>query len=227
MEKVKNKIWNLAKDVRQKYKAAFRDRSFKLSLIQTFGLLFFALVVNFLAGNYATKIASSPVGDLILSNVPVFNVDEVFVYGPLIMWAIISLYCLHDPKRIPFWLKSVALFVIIRSAFITLTHVGPFPDVISVEDFSLSSKINLFIFSSGADLFFSGHTGLPFMFGLIFWKNIKMRIFCFISSVFFGIVVLLGHLHYSIDVLSAFFITYTIYHISTRFFPADFKRFHA
>jgi hypothetical protein len=41
----------------------------------------------------------------------------------------------------------------------------------------------------------------------------------------FGIVVLLGHLHYSIDVLSAFFITYSIYHICELFFKTDKKIF--
>jgi len=33
-------------------------------------------------------------------------------------------------------------------------------------------------------------------------------------SISFGVIVLLGHLHYSIDVLAAFFITYTIRHIN-------------
>jgi len=39
------------------------------------------------------------------------------------------------------------------------------------------------------------------------------------ASIFFGVVVLLGHLHYSIDVLAAFFITYSIYRLAVLFFP--------
>ena len=42
-------------------------------------------------------------------------------------------------------------------------------------------------------------------------------------SVFFGIVVLLGHLHYTIDVLSAFFITYGIVDIAKWLFPTPLR----
>jgi uncharacterized membrane protein YccC len=62
---------------------------------------------------------------------------------------------------------------------------------------------------------------------MVLWNKPLVRIFCLASSIFFGIIVLLGHLHYSIDVASAFFITYSIYHIAERFFPADQKLFLA
>jgi membrane-associated phospholipid phosphatase len=184
------------------------------------------MAVNILAGNYATYSASSPVTDIILSNIPVVNVDDFFVFGPILFWAIIIAYCLVNPKKIPFWLKSVALFVVVRSVFISLTHVGPFPDRVITDTFTLIANYNFFIFNSGADLFFSGHTGLPFLCALIFWDNFRLRIFCLLSAVFFGVIVLLGHMHYSIDVLSAFFITYTIYHIALKIFPADRARFY-
>ena len=132
------------------------------------------------------------------------------------------------PKRIPFTLKTIALFVIIRSIFITLTHIGPFPDHTAIDSFfapsalqSVSSANNFFIFSAGGDLFFSGHTGLPFLLALAFWHEKPFRYFCLLSSVFFGVVVLMGHLHYSIDVMSAFFITYSIYHIAEKWFRKD------
>jgi hypothetical protein len=187
--------------------------------------LFASLYVNILTATYANIHASYAVTDIILSNIPVFNVDDLFVIFPIIFWTILSVYAVLNPRKIPFWLKTTALFVVVRSVFMTLTHVGPFPDRVSLEEFNYFPSINFHIFNSGADLFFSGHTGLPFLNALIFWNNPRLRVFCILSAIFFGIVVLLGHLHYSIDVLSAFFITYTIYHIALKVFPTDRERF--
>ena len=213
--------------LKERYFLALREPNFVFSFILSLFLLGGGFYANYLAGSYATEIASNSVTDIFLSNIPVYNVDDIFVYGPIIFWSIISLYCLYHPKKMPFWLKTVALFIVIRSLFMTLTHIGPFPDHVNLDSFALFSNFNMYSFSSGGDLFFSGHTGLPFLLGLIFWDNFKIRIFCIISAVFFGIVVLLGHLHYTIDVLAAFFITYSIYNIAVQIFPADFKRFNS
>ena len=204
-----------------KYKIYFSDRKFLLSLLFSFVFLLLSLVVNFYAGTYATERASNPVTDIILNNIPVYDVDMIFIYGPLVLWIFVSLLCLYEPKRIPFILKIIALFEIIRSVFITLTHIGPFPDHITIDKTSRMIKD----FTFGGDLFFSAHTGLPFLMSLSFWNNKFLRIIFFITSVFFGAIVLMGHLHYSIDVLAAFFITYTIFHIGEIFFKKDKKIF--
>ena len=54
----------------------------------------------------------------------------------------------------------------------------------------------------GADLFFSGHTGMPFLLALIFWDWRRVRYMFLFISVACAIIVLAG-LHYSIDVCSA------------------------
>jgi hypothetical protein len=197
------------------YKKYFTDKYFLKSLILSFIFLTISLVVNFYAGTYATERASNPVTDIILSNIPVFDLDGVFIWGSFILGAFITLICLYRPERIPFVVKSIALFVVVRSLFITLTHLGPFPSQI-VIDSNLLSKM-----SFGGDLFFSGHTGLPFLLALIFWKNKLMRYVFLCFSIMFAIVVLFAHLHYSIDVLSAFFITYSIFHIAEYLFKKD------
>lgn len=77
--------------------------------------------------------------------------------------------------------------------------------------------------TSSNDLFFSGHTGLPFLFALIFWKYKIPRYVFTVSSGIAGVAVLLSHVHYTIDVLGAYFITYTIYVISKKIFKKEYN----
>ncbi len=183
-------------------------------------ILIISSFVHYFAGVYATEVASNSVADIILSNTRPLDVHLIFIYGPVAFWTYVAIICLRRPERIPFVIKNIALFTIIRSVFISLTHIGPFPTEIVVQ----SDMLKMFLF--GGDLFFSGHTGLPFLMALVFWKNIKLRILFILSAILFGVVVLLGHLHYTIDVLSAFFITYTIFHIAKVLFPKDEELFY-
>lgn len=64
------------------------------------------------------------------------------------------------------------------------------------------------------DLFFSAHTGLPFLLALEFWDNKILRYIFLLSSLGGATLVFLGHIHYSIDVLAAFFITYSVFQIT-------------
>lgn len=210
------------KALNSRYKKYFTDRSFVISVMIGVIALVLSFVVNFYAGTYATETAGSPVKDIILSNIPAYDVDTIFIFGPLFLWLFVATLCLYEPKKLPFVLKSISLFIIVRSIFITLTHIGPFPDQINfVLDYPIYTTKVFNKFSFGGDLFFSAHTGLPFLMALIFWKNKVLGYLFTFLAIFFGIVVLMGHLHYSIDVLSAFFITYTIYHMSAFFFKKD------
>ena len=172
--------------------------------------------------NFADTHAGTSVPDIILSNIPVYDVIDFFVYGMFALITFIAALCVIDPKKFPFILNSLSIFVLIRSVFVSLTHLGPF-ETRAISDFG--PAINKAFF--GADFFFSGHTGAPFLMALIFWQDTTLRYIFLGWSLFFAVIVLLGHLHYSIDVLSAFFITYTIYRISVWLFPADFELFNS
>lgn len=201
------------------YKHYFRDRVYVGSLIVALAFLFTSLIVNYYAGTYATQKASNYVTDIILDHIPVFDVDGIFVWGALVFVGCIALVCFSHPHRMPFVLKTISLFVVTRSIFISLTHIAPSPSQVLLDPLSWTSN---FIF--GGDLFFSGHTGLPFLLALLFWDNIRLRISFIILSILLGTVSLMGHLHYSIDVFAAFFITYGIYGIAEQIFKKDKER---
>lgn len=202
-----------------------KQKSYFLSFMTGILFLVISFIVNYYAADYATLRASDSVTDIVLSNTRVYDVDAMFVFGALIMVAIIAGVIIFNPKSAPFSVKSIALFVFIRAIFVSLTHIRIFP-FHAVLDYSFLSTSQFWngIFT-GNDLFFSGHTGLPFLMALIWWKNRFLRTLFLLFSFTFAVVVLLGHLHYSIDVLSAFFITYTIWHIAMYLFEKDWKFF--
>jgi hypothetical protein len=140
----------------------------------------------------------------------------------MIFIAFVAILSFHKPSRIPFVLKASALFIFTRAIFISLTHLAPPAHMTAVNSINFLERL---ISGSGDDLFFSAHTGFPYLMALIFWQNKTLRWLFLAISVFFGGTVLLGHLHYSIDVFSAFFITYGIFNIAKRVFKKDYEFF--
>ena len=201
------------------YKLHFSNKSFLHALLVAALLFSASLILNYLASTYATKEASGSVTDIILSNTSVHNVDEIFVYGTYALFFLILYLIFSKLNTLPFVIEAIALFFIIRSIFMSLTHIGPFPTQMSINS-DLLSKINF-----GGDLFFSGHTGLPFLMALIFWHVPRVRYLFLCFSAALGAVVLMGHLHYTIDVVSAFFITYGIFHIARFLFRSEHELF--
>ncbi len=203
--------------IKQVHRLYWKDWRFASSLVYGLIILIIGITASYFAIIYATESSSSSVTDIILSNIPVFDVDMIFIYGPVIFFVIVGVYAfLYEPYRVPFGFKSIGIFLLIRSVFISLTHIGPFPTHIHIVSTSIFA-----VFTTGNDLFFSSHTGLPFLVALVFWDNKIIRYFSILSSIFFGIIVLMAHLHYSIDVFAAFFITYSIFVICQKIYKED------
>lgn len=187
-------------------------------------LLGVSLVMQSFISDYVNSLPSVSVADLILSNIRVYDVDGIFVYGTMVLVFVSLFIGFRHINYMPFAFKSVALFTLIRSVFVILTHISAFPTHVVISSLFFNKEIFNGIFT-GNDLFFSGHTGLPFLLSLMCWNNKHLR-FIFLSfSIFFAMIVLLGHIHYSIDVLAAFFITYSIFHICKFLFKKDWEFF--
>ncbi len=208
-----------AEDLFVRYRGIFRQGSFLVEVLLGFAVLAGGIFATYLANRYTIIHASNTVTDLILDRVPVVNVNIVFTEGATLFVLALAAITLYRPARIPFVLKSIGLFTLVRSVFMVLTHIAPPVNHSYFDTTSLLYKL-----SSGDDLFFSAHTGLPFMLAFIFWDRRPIRYFFFASSAIGGVAVLLGHLHYSIDVFSALFIGFGIYYMAKNLFRRDFKR---
>lgn len=202
------------RELARRYRTQWKDKDYRIAVAASFFVFAGSVAASLLAGHFANTQASNPVDDLILSNVSVVNVDVLFVYGTFLFCVFVAVLAFAHPRRIPFTFFSLAIFFFIRAGFVMLTHIAPFPVQASPN---FGGTIREYFF--GSDLFFSGHTGSPFLMALIFWHEYRLRVAFLAWSVFFAGVVLLGHLHYSIDVASAYFITYSIFVLCEKWLP--------
>ncbi len=200
----------------------WRNSQFRISVAVGTVFLILSFVVNYYAGTFATKSVSNSVTDILLDNVPVVNTYFIFSNGILVFGCFVLLLLIRDQERIPFVIKSVALFIVVRALFVSMTHLAPFPYQINIHQ---DPDALLRYVAFGGDLFFSGHTGLPYMFALMFWDTKKLRYIFMATSIIAATAVILGHLHYTIDVFAAFFITYGIFHIAQKLFIQDYHFF--
>ncbi len=190
-----------------------------------FGATFLAiaLIVEKFADLYVESLKEAPVNDVLLNVLPSFDIDSFIILSTLIFTFVVVGVFIFRPKYINFGIKSLALFILIRSFFITLTHLGANPHQLVFDPNSFGYGLYNFLYNSTNDFFFSGHTGIPFLMALIFWPIWEWRYVFFITSIVFGISVLMGHIHYSIDVFAAPFMTYSIFTISRKLFQPDYR----
>ena len=203
------------------YRTLLGNRAYLRSLAEGAAFLAASTIAIFAAVSYATVHASNYVTDFVLSRVGPFNVRFLFVYGTFTAFAITASLLVWRPNRVPFALKAMALFLLVRAVFVALTHMAPSP----IDPQKPAPFFNSIFY--GSDLFFSGHTGLPFLAALAFWHIPQWRTFYLALTAFFGAVVLLGHYHYSIDVLAALFITHGVFQISCWLFARDYTLFRS
>jgi hypothetical protein len=186
----------------------------KRKIIISLFFLIVAVVLYSLSLDYLENhkgFAISP--DLILDNFGPYNLSYIYIWLFIAIVVIFFIYPLiFKPGELNYAINMFSFFLIVRSGFVIFTHLQLPSDAIDVSFPGI-----LRIFNSTNDLFFSGHAGLPFLGYLIFHDNKKMRYFMLISSIVLAITVLVMHVHYSIDVLSAFFITYGVYVLGNKF----------
>lgn len=186
-------------------------------------LMGLALLIQITVGHYSSawSAAASPAHDIFLDNLPVFDLGGIIVAGAIALWVSAWLLLIYEPKYLIFGTKAIALFIISRAFFMSLTHLGPYPSSsLPGPDNAGFSLYHMVTFQG--NFFYSGHTAFPFLLSLIFWDRRMLRWFFLVLTVFFGVTMLLAHVHYSIDVFAAPFIVYGVYVLTAKLFPADY-----
>ncbi len=205
---------SLKKRLQQSVKAWIKEvKDNKELIVLSLFLLVLSIVINYNAGRYTTNVGSSTVPDFFIDNTTPINLTPLFVWGWMIIVALLFIYPLFFKiSKISDTISHFSLLIIIRSFFITLTHLKTPVDAISIN---FPGMLNLLAFQN--DLFFSGHAAIPFL-GFLLFKKDKIRYVFLVVSIIMACTVLLMHQHYTIDVLSAYFITYGTFKIGKFLF---------
>jgi hypothetical protein len=180
-----------------------------------FSLIFLvlAIILDYAAGIYVSKIPTVPAPDLILDHLPTLDLDFIFIYGGALMVVLFFAYPLFFKTReLHKVIGQFSLLVMVRAMFTCLTHLQ-----VPVNALALNVPRYIPFVGFQNDLFFSGHVAIPFL-GFLLFKENKIKYSFLAISVIMGIVVLLMHVHYTIDVFSAFFITYGSFKAGEWFF---------
>jgi len=178
-------------------------------------LLFFAIALAafIVSSSYVDEVKTAAVPDLVLDSIPIIDLSFLFIWGFVVVFVVYFGYPLFfAPKKFHYALGLLSVFMLVRSGFIVLTHLKAPDGAIQV---SAQGPFQIITYSN--DLFFSGHAGMPFL-GFLIYKNKAVKYFMLTASVVLAGTVLLMHVHYSIDVASAYFITYGVYRIGMPLF---------
>ena len=115
------------------------------------------------------------------------------------------------PDKLMLALQSYGLVALFRVTAMYFLPLNPPAHIIPLKDPVVE------LFGNGhtllRDLFFSGHTATMFIFFLTA-QNKTLKIIFLISTVLVGACVLVQHVHYTVDVVIAPFVTYTSYRIA-------------
>jgi hypothetical protein len=211
------------KDFFKRHKLFWTDKIVLSHVAISIGLFFVSLLFTYVATTYTKTYTQYIVPDLLLDALPVINVGVIFFQGAFLFLVALIAILFYEPKYIPFVLESTALFFFTRSLFMVMTHLtAPSVEYYNYIHHENHVKEVLFTVSSGNDLFFSGHAGYPFLLAFIFWNSKLLRFFFLLASLVGSVAVIFGHLHYSIDVFSAFFIAYGVFEIAKKIFKKEY-----
>jgi len=164
------------------------------------------LVFDYVCGMYVHTMKGVKVPDLLLDLFPPVDLSFLFIYGYVSLIVGMFIYpILFRVRMLHVVAIQFSLLLTIRSLFMIFTHLETPAGAITV---------NYPWFFRGLyfenDMFFSGHTAMTFL-GFYVFRRYWVRYLFLVGSIVMGIVVLAMHVHYSVDVLAAFFMTYGSY----------------
>lgn len=199
--------------MKKNWEEFLRIKSFRNKL--ALGILVLVLLVAFLPYYFAFIEARKGIlmNDLLLDYI---NSTNVSIPTFMIIWSL-SVWCLfvnlQTPSRMLQMLWAFNVLSVSRIVSIYLVPLEPPVGLIELID-PITNTIYGARFIT-KDLFFSGHTATLVTFALCMQKRAH-KIIVFFGAIAVGILVLIQHVHYTIDVIAAFIFPFLLVPIAKK-----------
>ena len=195
------------------WREAFLNRSIKITLIT--GIVLVAGLLSILPTffDFIEKRHGIVLNDVLLQLLPVINLSvPIFI----VIWctaAIMAIRVFKNPYLLTLFIWCFLFLTLSRMITISIVPLDPPLNLIILKD-PLSNQFYHGIFIT-KDLFYSGHTSTMFLIYLCLTRR-RDKIIALFSTLAIGIMVLIQHVHYTIDVLVAPLGAFLVYKLARK-----------
>jgi hypothetical protein len=199
------------------WKKAWQQHTFRAKLLIGVAVLTGILIIFPYFFQFIESRDGFVLPDRILNDLPSVNLSYPIFFVNWVMVLILIIGAIRDPEIFLLFLWAYIFLNISRIITISLIPLNPPDNLIPLTD-----PISNYFYGSGfitKDLFYSGHTSTQFLIFLVLKKN-KLKNLALLSTMLIGVMVLIQHVHYTIDVVMAPFfalLVYKLYWVSPTF----------
>lgn len=208
-----NNISLTSTSYKQKWLEEWKLSAFRKRLVAVLTTLLLVIVINPLFFSHIQQRNGVELNDWLLNFIPQYDVSiPVFC----ILWGMVLLAlwrAAQDPRFMMIFGWTYLLLDVSRFISISLVPLNLPKGLIYLHD----PIIKIFYGNQliTKDLFYSGHTATVFLIFLCL-KNKYDKAFALFATITISILLLVQHIHYTIDVVAAPFFTYLLYILSKK-----------
>ncbi|HXH19088.1 MAG TPA: phosphatase PAP2-related protein [Chitinophagales bacterium] len=198
-------------DFRRNWSDALRDSSFRA---QSFLTVVLILTMVLFISRYFEFIQSRPgvyIHDPLLQRIPA---QDLSVYTFIVLYSSIGIFLfsvLGNPRLVICTLQAYFVLMVFRIITMYFLPLEPSQEMIPLND----PFVENFIYKNkmiSKDLFFSGHVSTMFLLFLVSPKW-RLKLYFLAATIAVAVLILVQHVHYTIDVIVAPIFTVASYYI--------------